>query len=192
LTKKVSFMRKNYYLSSFLLLVFTTGCSLILGNIKPTDEKSNAYSYLDLSSNSRYWIKTREELNSSGQDKTDLDQSDVTFKRRSGKATISINSVCKKTSKKPDQGDLKKSARELLLGFSQLEILSEKQIKVSHHDAYEITAQGLMNHSSLVIKLVLLEKNSCSYDLIYISESQEFKKHETDFQRFVSSFELKS
>jgi len=40
--------------------------------------------------------------------------------------------------------------------------------------------------------LVLLEKNSCSYDLIYISESQEFKKHETDFQRFVSSFELKS
>ena len=186
------FMRKNFYQYGLLLVSLTTGCSLILGNIKPTDEKSSAYSYLDLSARSQHWIKTREEIGLGRTEKTDLDQSDVTFKAKQTKATISVNSVCKKSKKNHKQSDLKNTARELLLGFGKLKVISEKRSQVSQQEAYEMTVQGIMNHSLLMMRVVLFEKNSCSYDLIYVSDPQDFRRHEDDFERFVASFEVKS
>ena len=184
-------MKKKYYPIAFIFLLFNTGCSLFFGNIKPSDEKSSAYHYLDLSRQTQDWFKINPK-DLSSHESNELSQADVSFQSKKGRASISINSVCTKKPKIAHQDHLKALAQELFLGLSQVEVLQERTLKVSQTEAYEITIQGTLHQTQVMMRVVLLEKNSCTYDLIFVSDPLEFKRFETDFNRFVDSFELTS
>ena len=186
----MSFMKKKYFPVVFIFLLLNASCSLFFGNIKPSDEKSSTYRYLDLSTQTQNWMKWSDQGAQITSDSRDLSQSDISFRSKKSHASISINSVCKKNPQHYRQPHLKALGQELFLGLHQVEILTERNLKVSRVDAYEMTIKGLLQQTPLMMRVVLLQKDACSYDLIYISDPLEFKNHEEDFNRFVAAFEL--
>ena len=173
-----------------LLLTLTTflsqtGCNLLVGNIKPVDEKSSTYSILDLSSLGPEWVKTGAKTESS-----DSGVPDEVYQSQKTSSVISVNSVCK--SYKPDQQqDLNELTHQLLLGISEITSREDKKLIIDRVPALQTTIQGKLNNETVLFRTVVLQKNNCIYDLIYVSKPDHFKINEGDFSKFVSSLRLR-
>lgn len=100
----------------FFLAWLFSGCSLLIGNIKPVTEKNSTYKHTDLSAP---WKKIS--INDS------IDQSDITYQNGDTESTISINSSCRKDEKYSSHS-LKDLADVLLMGFE-----GKKTKNVDHH-----------------------------------------------------------
>ena len=84
----------------FLIIGSNTGCSsLIFGNIKPFEEKSQNYSVIDISKESTSWNKLTNSQKKAELEPTEgslgADTSDMAFLSKDTGATISLNSTCK-------------------------------------------------------------------------------------------------
>jgi hypothetical protein len=155
------------------------GCSILIGNVR-VEEKSDDYSIMDLGKNPD-WKKI-------GADKNSTDMSDLTFQSKKNSSIISLNSVCRETGDdNPAATDLKAVTHELLLGISNISDKTEKEITVSDTPALETTVQGQLNNQAMKLRAVVLRKNSCVYDLMYIARPERFNDDIEVFQTFTQS-----
>jgi hypothetical protein len=193
LMKTVSYLTIRTSLNSLLittpLMLLLSGCSLLFGSIKPTEEKSNTYTLLNLS---KLAPTEWEQLSSQSQindDTASSEESDISFQSKKTGAIISINSACRANRKKVPA--LKELTEELLLGFVDSQERVEKEIQVSSTPALMTTLEGTLNQKSTKVRTVVLLRGSCVYDLMYIAKPQSFKIHEEVFQQFFQSLNLK-
>jgi hypothetical protein len=169
----------------FILIFFQVGCSLFLGNIKPVDEKSDAYEVLDLSKTNTDW----ERIDSKSPNETST--SDMVFQSKSTGSIVSLNSACKSYSPSEKKPSLQELTRELLLGFQNVVQKDQVKLVIEKIPALQTTVQGQLNDQEVAIRTVVLQRVNCLYDLMYISRPENFSEKERDFSRFVTSLHLR-
>lgn len=192
---------KNRALSSFVLIILSTtvGCSsLIFGNIKPFEEKSQRYSIMDISKDNPSWIKlsSAEKKAEHGQSHDTLgeDSSDMSFVSKETGSTISLNSACKNYSASDKKPTLRKLTDELLVGTLTGQSPSSREeniMLVQNISSLQTITQGVLNGRDFVIETVVLQVGNCIYDLIFVARAEKFKRDEKYFSRFVSSLRFK-
>lgn len=175
-------------LRTFLIaaLIPLSGCGVLIGNTKPVETKADDYGITDLSANDSKWIK----LPSNENDLQSTDISDTAFQARDTGAIISINSACR-TQKSPGAISLRESSQLLVMGMTDITYEERKDIAVQNRPALETTIEGKMNAQPTKIRTVVVQKNDCLFDLMYIARPEVFVRHEDEFRRFLLSLRLK-
>jgi hypothetical protein len=168
------------------LQIFSTSCSVLVGNIKPIAEHSESYQIKDLASeNSKEWMK----LPSSSND-PDTATSDASYQSKQTASIISVNSACRPSNEENDR-DLRYFTNLLLLGVTDITYKNEAQLQLPQAPALETTIQGKLSNEITKMRTVVIKMGQCVYDLMYISRPQHFQKNEKDFAQFVQSLRIK-
>jgi len=177
-----------------LIILSVPGCGLLVGNIRPVDEKAENYKVIDLGARNSDWIKlepSQEEQKHASDTATSLTEiSDLGFQSKKTASIISLNSACRPTLENQEQ-DLRGFTQLLLLGISEITLREEKNLTLSGTPALETTVQGKMNNEPVMLRTVVLKKQHCLYDLMFVSRPESFQTHESDFSAFVSSLQLR-
>lgn len=185
--------RMTALLTALTALSFS-GCGLLIGNIRPVDQKSDQYGVTDLSKEpSSVW--TRLAPAESGVDARDpeataTEVSDVAYQAKTSPSIVALNSACRPSVESQDKS-LQELTRELLLGISEVAQRVERELTIQASPALETTLQGKMNDKAIAVRTVVLRRGSCVYDLLYMAPPTQFADHERDFSRFVASLRLK-
>lgn len=161
------------------LLLATSGCGILIGNVKPVEDKTEDYRVLDLSKENSDWKKIEGE-------------SDVAFQSKSTASIISLNTACRplRSHEPNDKIALREFTRQLLLGVEPDEEPSERDLTVAGVKALETTVKGKLQSRNVNLRSVVLKKEQCVYDLMYVAKPDNFSQHESLFSRFVSSLKL--
>ena len=183
--------------SPFVILMALSSCSTLVGNVKPVDEKSTDYGVLDLSKeNPTLWkrlddaqLRPKDAQIGKNRQAFSSEITDMAYQSTKTSAIISLNSSCREG--RDTITDLAPYLRELLLGITDVSEKTESAQQVSGSDALEETVAGKMAGSQTKIRALVLSKQGCVYDLMYISRPDRFTEHENDFNRFVSSLRLR-
>jgi uncharacterized protein YceK len=186
----------------YLLLLLATssallasGCGVLIGNIKPVDQKAQNYGISDLSKeNPAVWTKLDQVkiVDSSTTDEatTATEISDAAYQSKKNASIISVNSACRQT---PDEEehDLRSLTNLLFLGLSDASQRDEKELTIQNTPALETTIKGKLNGELMMFQAVVLRRGLCIYDLVYMSRPAHFDEHEQDFSHFIASLKLK-
>ena len=181
-----------------LALLLQSGCGLLLGNVKPVDEKSDSYGVADLSKESPDWVRleqspktddsTNDPKTNDGSGPSELP--DVAFQSQKTAAVISLNSACR-PSTETERKDLRNFTNLLLLGISNISLRDEKEITIQDTPALQTTIRGTLNGQPIALRTVVLKRKSCLYDITYIARPDAFGENEDTFSHFIASLRLK-
>ena len=170
-----------------------SGCSVLIGNVRPVDEKSQSYGVEDLAQNNSDWVKLDPKLTSpeaKDSDLTSTEASDVAYQSKETAAIISLNSACRKHLEEPEQS-LRTLTNLLLLGMTDVTLHKEEPESIQNTPALRTTVEGKLNGEPMMLRTVVLRRATCIYDLVYMSRPKSFDLRSPDFNRFVSSLKLK-
>lgn len=117
-------------------------------------------------------------------------QPDFAFQSKKSGSIISLNSACKHF-ESYNKEDLDALTQELLLGISQVHLQEKNDIVLSQTPALQTLARGKLDNEEVMLKTVVLQKNNCVYDLVYIATPENFKSQEKDFSLFMNSLQLR-
>ncbi len=165
------------------------GCAVLVGNVKPVDQKSITYGVMDLSKEDPNWnsllpVQTR------SKGVTPSEVSDVAFQSKKTASTISLTSGCRAGNESPSK-DLREFSQPLFSSLTKLRDRKENARLVQNVPALETTAHGVAEGQDLVIRTVVLRKKSCVYDLTLVSLARFFVAETEAFSKFVESLRLK-
>lgn len=183
------------FISVSVSLLSGCGTGVLIGNVRPEDQKSESYGIMDLSKSNPDWVKLDPrsvDANSSAQDAATkaTEVADCAFQSKSTASIISLNSACRE-GKDYENKDLHTLTNVLLLGSSDVTLREEKEIPVSGSSALETTIEGKINGERVMLRTVVLKRLTCVYDLVYVARPQTFDVHAEDFSHFVASLHLK-
>jgi len=170
------------------ILSLFCSCTVFLGNIAPMQKKSSAYTFLDLSQENKKWSKMTH--------RSTEESSDLMFQSKKNQSTISLNTTCESTTEKEiDKKNLMQLTHELLLGLIPTSLASpvtseEKYLTLEEVPALQTTLSTVIHQKKLQVRTIVLKKNRCIYDLMYISSISTFSSDEPDFKKFVSSLKI--
>jgi hypothetical protein len=188
-------MRPVCSISSLVLFPYLlSGCSFLLGTVKPVEEKSKNYTAIDLSKNNTDWVKleSKQNPNSNPSKSSEIAESggaDIAFQSKSDGSTISIDSACRTYS--PQNRDLRHLTDQLLLGVKEITTPSEKTLTVAGGPALETTLLGKVENQRVKLRTIVLQRKNCVFDFMLIARPESFNRSEADFSQFVNSFHLK-
>lgn len=176
-----------------LLSLTSAGCGILLGNVRPVDEKSESYGILDLSQDNKDWQKLDPADSNEGstREETELkptEISDVAYQSKKTASIISLNSACRPNQEKQD---LREATSLLLLGINDVTLREEKGLKVQKYPGLETTIQGRLNNEDMKLRTVVIQRENCIFDLMYIARPHHFEEQTQAFSKFVSSLRLK-
>lgn len=201
-----SLLSRFAFLGCVLALGSAAGCGLLIGNVKPVEEKSEQYGVLDLSYSNPDWVKLPEdelpeedagpekgtqkghEKDKEGAPSTAVP--DVAYQSQKTSSIISLNSVCRPANK-TFEPDLREVSRLLTLGFTQVTLREQRDLTVGGRPALETTVRGKLNGVPTMLRTVVVHHDDCVYDMVYVARPPLFESQERDFTRFVSSLRLK-
>jgi len=179
--------------------LFLSGCSVVVGNVKPLDEKSTEYGVMDLSRSNQDWKKLDPAKTAAQgesvkvQDVNPTEVSDVAYQSVSTASIVSLDSACRAADpEKPyPERDLKTLTDLLLLGITDVTLREERGMEVQKTPGLETTIQGKLNGEPMKLRTVVVKRQNCVYDLVYMARPQFFEKQLVDFSHFVASLRLR-
>jgi len=170
-----------------VLATTAAGCSILIGNVKPSSEKAEGYGVMDLTRHSPPWVRLEAEEPDSDVS-TEGDTSDVAYQSPSTASIISLNSSCGQDA--GDERDLKAITNLVLLGITAAAGREERKIRAAGLPALQTTVRGKLNGETMMLRTVVLRNESCSYDLMYVARPRHFASEEAVFTSFVTSLRL--
>ena len=182
------------------LLLSGSGCGILIGNTPAVDKKSDSYGIAELDKENPDWQKLDPKQAGAGSDSSDptttaTEVSDVAYQSKKTSTVISLNSACRPSNAKPEnksvEADLRELTDVLLLGANNVTLRDERSALVQGTNALQTTFQGSMNHEEVMIRTVVLRRNTCIYDLVYVARPDTFAANEHEFTHFVASLRLK-
>jgi hypothetical protein len=178
------------------------GCGLLIGNVKPVEQKSDTYGIMELPK--AEWKKLDPLAAGAGEESRDPETtkteiSDAAFQSQKSAAIISINSSCRPAlagqggdaTAEESQAELRKLSYLLLLGISDFTDRTERNLTIQSVPALETTVQGKMSGAPIRLRTVVLKRDACVFDLMYMAEPTRFAASEKDFSDFVASLRVK-
>jgi len=171
------------YLAVFL---FLNGCSVLVGQVKPVEEKAPKVPFTDVSVIAPGWKR----LEIPAKTKSADDIPDAAWQSGTTAAVISLNSACRQAPD-DDRTDLKEVTRIILSQWDNLTIISEEAKTLSGLPAWETAAEGKYLGRERKFETMVVKTPTCVYDLIYLSPVKTFAQELSVFQRFRDSLNLK-
>ena len=162
---------------------------MIFGGDQRVDNKSHDYTVLRLDrGSSQEWHTLTPSSHEESQESGDL-----AFEHKKTGSIISINSVCQ------EHGDatLEELSRNLLMGLNTQGKIKTTEINIAGVAALESTLNAGMspknsnNESNIFpvkVRAVVLRKNGCTFDLMYIARPHFFNEILPNFDRFLRGF----
>jgi hypothetical protein len=190
-----------------LLLAATPGCGLIFGGDQSVDNKSHDYTVVRLDREKdrewRFLAPGRSSSAQSGAEPTYDDTGDVAFEHRSTGAIISVDSVCHEYR----DASLDELTHYLLLGLKTEGPVVTQPAEVDGVNALDSSVQASMNRRTpssgtptkagrpegetpVRVRAVVLRKNGCTFDLMYIASPEHFTEQLPTFERFLKGFHV--
>ena len=171
------------------VLAGTSGCTTLVGNVSPVDQKSVNYNILNLETeNPSVWVKLPADSRLTSKTES-AEASDVVYQSRDEDSIISLNSACREIPASEDR--LPGVAQELTLGFREVRDVEEKWVPVNDRRAYRKTMTGNLEGRITRLRVAIVASGNCVYDFSYISTPENFVTHEPDFERFLRSLKFK-
>jgi hypothetical protein len=187
-------MKQNFFRNPSVLLLFAlsfslSGCgtlgSSLIGSADPVETKSELYGIMQLDKVYSDWKK----IDSGFNDNIQTQIPDSTYQNIRSSSIISINSVCQSEILK--KKDPLKSATDLLfLGMNNIKHRKEERLTLSGYPAISTLIEGQMDGVQTKIKSIIVQKNDCIYDLMQISNPNDFDSDHAVFSEFISSLRL--
>lgn len=121
-----------------------------------------------------------------GTDPNALDsmKADIAFENSDSGAIISLNSLCRKYS----DTSLESLTANLVRGIGKRELIDQKEITVNGATALDSLFSGEVDKVNLRIRTVVLAKDSCTYDFIYVAIPKRDHDGGRAFEAFLASF----
>ena len=121
-----------------------------------------------------------------GTDPNALDsmKADVAYENPDTGGIISLNSLCRKYS----DASLESLTANLVRGIGKRELIDQNEIKVDGAKALDSVFSGEVDKVPLRIRTVVLAKNSCTYDFIYVAIPKRDHDGGRAFEAFLASF----
>jgi hypothetical protein len=183
---------KSFYwlcLLIFPLTFFLNGCSVLVGQVKPVDEKASEEAIInkvpDLASIDPDWKKIVLAATFS----TSEDTPDAAWQSQKTAAVISINSACSQLN--DERSSVAYVTTSLLSQWRHLKIIHQADTKLSGYPALETTAEGYYLNRTRKFQTVAVKTTTCVYDLIYLSPVNSFDQELSAFQKFRDNLVLK-
>jgi hypothetical protein len=183
---------KSFYWLCLLIFpatFFLNGCSVLVGHVKPDDEKAADRSVMnkvpDLTLIDANWKK----IVLAATFTTSEDTPDSAWQSQKTAAVISINSACSQLN--DERSSIQYVTSSLLSQWRQLKILHQEDTKLSGYPALETTAEGYYLNRTRKFQTVAVKTPSCVYDLIYLSPVNTFDQELSSFQKFRDNLVLK-
>lgn len=118
-------------------------------------------------------------------DSTDSLKADIAYENPKTGSIISINSLCRKYT----NSSLEESTTNLVRGINDRQTLRQEKIKVDGADALDSTFSGNVDNVEINIRTVVLIKNHCNFDFIYVVvPKHESAVKDQSFDKFLASF----
>ena len=164
---------------------FLNACSVLVGQVKPVDEKAKKLPFREVSLIDPNWHK----LEITSQNQNAEDSPDAAWQSTLTAAVISLNSACRQSF--DESSDLKEVTQSLLSQWRGLKIESEQATTLSGFPAWETKARGMYLKSERKFETVVVKTPTCVYDLIYLSPVKTFDQELSVFSQFRDNLNLK-
>jgi hypothetical protein len=121
-----------------------------------------------------------------GDDPNSIDalKADLAYENPQTGAIISINSLCRKYS----EHNLEALTNNLVRGIDNRKTISKTSKTIANSEALDSIFEGIVDKVNLKIRTVVLIKNYCSYDFIYVSLPEKELNSKDAFEAFIASF----
>ncbi|MCO5142278.1 MAG: hypothetical protein M9962_04215, partial [Oligoflexia bacterium] len=117
---------------------------------------------------------------------SDTMKADMAYENPETGAIISLNSICRKY----QSSSLESLTNNLVRGIANRKTLETKSVKISNIDALESKFSGVVDGINLTIETVVLKKESCTYDFIFVVATDKVGSSIQEFKNFVASFRV--
>ena len=175
----------NYGAIGGIIVIFLNGCSVLVGQVRPVDQKAPPIPFKDIALIAPSWKALEIPLRS----KNSEDIPDAAWQSGKTAAVISLNSACRQT---PDEHlDLKEVTRGLISQWDNLTINHEEPKILSGFPAWETGATGKYLKRDRKFETVVVKTPRCVYDLVYLSPVESFTEELSVFEQFCDSLNLK-
>lgn len=111
-------------------------------------------------------------------------KADLAYENPETGSIISLNSLCRKYTDE----SLEDLTNNLVRGIGKRQQLRRTETKVDGADALDSLFEGEMDNVRLNIRTVVLKKNECTYDFIYVSIPKREGASAQAFESFLASF----
>jgi hypothetical protein len=182
-------MKLNFYALLISVLSTTSGCSVLIGNVKPVGEKSESYQVLRLDQSDPNWLSVDTNSSQEKDDKEVLESSDLAYQSQRSSSIISLNSSCRRSLEHSPRS-LRQFTDALLLGIREIELRQERELKLDGSPALETTLQGTLGQRTSRIRTIVVKKGMCVYDFMLIARIDRFGQDLPTFEKFTNSFKF--
>jgi hypothetical protein len=114
----------------------------------------------------------------------DTIKADLAYENPETGAIISLNSLCRKYT----DATLETLTNNLVRGINNREILRQETAEIDGTKALDTLFKGQVDNVDLHIRTVVLIKDKCTYDFIYVSIPKKEKNSGQAFEKFLASF----
>lgn len=115
--------------------------------------------------------------------KIDHSDADLLFYNQEAKASIFINAQCKNLSDSP----LSALSAQLLVGFSEINIISQKNFTLNDREALVSEVSAKLDGVKRYLKIMVYKKDPCVYDIVLDADS--FNENiNKDYEKIINSF----
>lgn len=115
---------------------------------------------------------------------TDAMKADTAYENPNTGGIISINSICRKYNKY----SLTDLTENLVRGISERKIISQEETTLDNAKGLDSHFSGKVDGVDLHIRTIVLIKNDCTYDFIYVAIPKREPANAKDFDNFLSTF----
>ncbi len=183
-------MKSLPLLCAFLLTTLSLGgCSILIGTVKPVDQKASEPNLIEVQQLDPTWKKIQVKSELGGTTGENGAIPDAAWQSTKTAAVISLNSACRQSS--DEEPDIRSITESITSGWEQLKILHQGDLLVSGSPALETTAEGRYSDRLRRFQLLVVKSPSCVYDIIYLSPIPTFSQDLELFQRFRATLKLK-
>ncbi len=115
---------------------------------------------------------------------TETLQADIAYENPDTGAMISLSTLCRKY----NTTSLRELSLSLVRGIDDRQVRKEEERLISGVHALDTTYEGLVDKVHLLIHTVVLVKDYCTYDFIYVAVPSREKNSAETFEQFIQSF----
>ena len=113
-----------------------------------------------------------------------LKENDVAWTLPTDGHSIAVNSTCQGYEDAP----LPVLTRHLLVGFAEPQLVEQQSVVLDGREALRSRYQAKLDGVPIELLMVVMKKNGCVYDFMYVSPAGRFEERLADFERVIQPF----